>query len=264
MRIQAVFAVALLCAATSQATPARMQIGSMAIDHYNLTGSGAANFDYMIGFAQNLYYGAVGKVSIGLLQGMQFTDVQVTRSAVTDNTVGSGAHREENTFVIYGGHGDHGSLYLGGTNLTPYGFVYPGNMRLGEHDTRFFWMQSCLAFNQAGSPIIAWSPAFHGVRAVLGYSSDAYDYSQSLALMQTFWTSWVTNSRSLFQAFADSQQEFYYRTGTIVEVGCISAAPKAGKPDYCQQSYSLQDTTKADSSAGSYYKTWTGPQFNAN
>ncbi|MDB5048691.1 MAG: hypothetical protein JWO30_1762 [Fibrobacteres bacterium] len=229
---------------------------------------GMADFTYMTGLAQNFYAGALGALpishagipgSINVIRGQQLENTFVTRSNVTDVNVGSGSHREENNFLLYAGHGGKGSLFLGLGGS--YGYILPDDLKLGAANTasgssqagagavRWFWANSCSAFDTPGSGALYWSPAFRGLKAMLGFGSITSDFSGSLNMFQEFWYDWTHAGYSLGFAFAESQRRYEEATHKGVIIACLSAPPNGGKNDYCRESFQDVDMNKAENGA---------------
>lgn len=262
--------------------PFSLNIGTYAIDKYNLNAApngdaGMGNFTHMTSLAENFHLAAqsclpinppagFGRVVIGPV--MKFENTEVTRNAITDLVMGNGSHREDNKFVFYGGHGDDGSLFLGlGAD---YGYIHPADLNLGMANNaagvptarlgsvRWFWANSCLAFSTPGSPVNHWSPAFRGMKAMLGYGSLTFDYNNSFGVFKEFWQRWTHMGYSLFFAFYESQIKYEGITHKGIDLACISAPPAPGQNDYCRQSFQEVDTTAADISAAVAHSSVVG------
>lgn len=233
------------------ANPPTMDIGTFSVDNYLGNASGnalASNLDYenqsadnffikgrgMISFYQGFNSNPAGNTSTATLH-ISKKDNLCTKAAITDLSSGSG-HREYCDFLFFGGHGFPKGFFLG-SNFTTYGKVYPIDLKLGKDYNRYMLINSCSIFNTA-SPLTDWSPAFAGLKALLGFKSLVTDNPANTYLYDAFWYYW-TQGGGLSDSFAEAQNNYgtSYVSFPGIETGCISAKPITGTIDYCDETF---------------------------
>src|SRR6185503_4245686 len=88
---------------------------------------------------------------------------------------------------------------------------------IGSPSTRtlWFWAEACFIF-QNSEPYDAeriksyWTPAFGGLKAMLGYRSRSFDHAFQDRTAEEFWVNWANGSATLSDAFFHAEAEGYY------------------------------------------------------
>ncbi len=253
-----------------------MDIGTIAIDLFSLNGGGAPDLSFQIPGGQNFFttanlnippysnsVGTPGNQTYGPNLALDLRNTQVAKTALISTSSAYG-NREYCDFIYYGGHGFPGGFFLG---LNPgYGNVVASEMNLGVGYNRWFLANSCSIFNSA-APATTWQPAFHGVKALLGFKSVIFDNNMGWDLYNDFWLNWTFRSKNLSNSFFDAQANYGYKhlyPTKGLHPGCLSAQVPAGTTDYCSQLFKLisHDYAAATPNTGNYYSRIIGnPQY---
>lgn len=255
--------------------PISMDIGTYAIDDYSSNGGGG-NLNNMVSAAQNFFVTAHSIIPIYTqntatpTHPMILRNTAVTNAAVTASTPTSIGQREYNDFIFYAGHG---LSNIPATNYLPalflgfnpaYHLVYPSSLNLGVGYNRFFMTHACALFNCPQGAQTCWSPAFKGLKAMLGYRSLIWDIQLNWDQFNEFWTNWTIREKSLLSSHFDAVSSVFSQVRgdpiTGYEPGCLSAPVPEFTLDHCRLSfkYVAHDYAKANNGTGYYYSRIIG------
>jgi hypothetical protein len=247
--------------AWAASTPPSMYIGTFAIDNYSNNGGGMGNLGQQVASALNMFWAAQEIIpgytghSLSPYHNTDKRNTDVTAAAFRSTSVGY-SDREYSDFVGYFGHGLNTGFYLGAG--TPYGLVTANMLSFGPGYNRFFFAMSCSIFNNPEGPAAHWSPAFKGLKAMLGFRSFMYDNNLQWDFWSDFWNGWSYQSKSLLNAFFDANADYGYKhlyPARGLEPGCLSAPVPVSTMDHCRLSfqYVAPNWNPATYGTGYYY-----------